>query len=193
MTEVWKEIQNTNGKYLVSNKGNVCGPKGLLNKFLKGQYLTVGIRYGEQGKRYAKSIHVHRLVAIAFIPNPNNKLQVNHIDGNKFNNSVDNLEWATAYENQKHRIEILGKGSSGTNNPMYGKSGANGPKFKDYILQIDKDGNTVNRFESALEAARYINGFTKHNIGAGKIAECCRHIRKTYHGYQWIFEREHKS
>lgn len=193
MTEIWKEIQNTNGKYFVSNKGNVKGQKGLLKPFVKHLYLAVNIRYGEAGERYGQSIHIHRLVAEAFIPNLENKFQVNHIDGNKFNNSVENLEWVTAYENQKHRIEILGKGSSGTNNPMYGKCGANSPKFKDYILQIDKDGNVVNRFESALEAARSINGSTKHNIGAGKIAECCRYVRKTYHGYQWIFEKEHKS
>lgn len=193
MTEIWKEIKGTNGKYLVSNKGNIKGPKGTLKLFARGLYLAVSIRYGEAGKRYAKSEHVHRLVATAFVSNLDNKSQVNHIDGNKFNNNADNLEWVTAQENQQHRAMVLGKGSAGKLNPMYGKSGAKGPKFKDYILQVDKDGNVVNRFESALEAARYINGFTKHNIGAAKIAECCRYTRKTYHGYQWIFEKEYKS
>lgn len=193
MTEVWKEIHGTNGKYFVSNKGNVKSVNGPLRAFINYLYLAVNIRCGEAGKRFARLKYVHRLVAEAFIPNTQNKPQVNHIDGNKLNNNVENLEWATADENQKHRVEVLGKGSAGENNPMYGKSGANGPKFKDYILQIDKESNVVNRFESALEAARYINGFTKHNIGAAKIAECCRHVRKTYHGYQWIFEKEYKS
>lgn len=54
-------------------------------------------------------IWLHRLVAATFIENPENKLQVNHIDGNKHNNAVSNLEWVTNSENQRHRIDILGK------------------------------------------------------------------------------------
>lgn len=68
-------------------------------------YLSVGM--SKEGK--TKTYSVHRLVAKAFIPNPENKPEVNHKDGNKFNNNVDNLEWVTGAENKRHCREVLGK------------------------------------------------------------------------------------
>ena len=75
---------------------------------LRGNYLRVSLNN--------KSYSVHRLIAIAWIPNPDRKPQVNHIDGNKLNNHAENLEWATASENQKHVSEALNKRCS-ENNP----------------------------------------------------------------------------
>ena len=104
MQEVWKEIEGTNGMYQVSNLGNVKSftriKKGGLLKFghFSNGYLFAHIRIN--GKR--RSYLVHRLVASAFLPNPQNLPQVNHKDENKTNNRVDNLEWCTHLYNQNY-------------------------------------------------------------------------------------------
>lgn len=104
--EEWKAVEGTNGRYEVSNTGKVrsliCSDCGLIKELKptmdnKG-YLRVGL-WGNGKRNQAK---VHRLVAIAFIPNPENKPEVNHLDGNKTNNNVSNLQWATASENTLH-------------------------------------------------------------------------------------------
>lgn len=104
--EVWKDIEGYEGLYQVSSWGRV---KRLnTGRILKGRkntnsYLTVGLcKNGEQ-----KDYLIHRLVAQAFIPNPHNKPQVNHIDENKENNHAENLEWVTAKENNNHGTHNL--------------------------------------------------------------------------------------
>lgn len=105
--EVWKPIQGYEDRYAVSSLGRVCSfptqrrkyAKILKNKLTKDGYYETAL-VGD-GCKY-KYVRTHRLVASAFIPNPDDKPEVNHIDGNKLNNAVSNLEWVTSSENQKH-------------------------------------------------------------------------------------------
>ena len=106
--EIWKDIKGYEGLYQISNLGRVKSlprqkTKGGILKQFSTEYLVVSMV--ENGK--IKKIKVHRLVAETFIPNPNNLPQVNHIDGNKFNNNMNNLEWVTSKENIIH-ANIMG-------------------------------------------------------------------------------------
>src|SRR3990167_2906059 len=118
MKETWKDILGYEGLYQVSNLGRVKSlsklkingqfthitkEKILININNKTGYLQVNLTRNTQ-----KVFSVHRLVAQAFIPNPENKPQTNHKDGNKKNNHIDNLEWATVSENGIHSYRVLG-------------------------------------------------------------------------------------
>lgn len=124
MEEIWKDCIGWEGLYMVSNLGNVKAlaktvkysdgrvynyKEKLLKKSLSSGYPTVHF-YSLNGGRVTWL--VHRLVAVNFIPNPNQKITVNHIDGVKTNNKVSNLEWATYQENNSHAINTgLHKGT----------------------------------------------------------------------------------
>ena len=99
--EIWKPVKGYEGLYEVSNMGSVRNSKtGKLKipQLMKRGYVQVLLWTNHQ----AKGFTIHRLVAEAFLPNPNNFSDVNHKDGNKQNNSVDNLEWCTRSYNLKH-------------------------------------------------------------------------------------------
>ena len=110
MGEIWKAIEGTNGRYEVSNTGKVrslnynkTGKIKELNQKIDKYGYCIVILHMDKKQKYPT---VHRLVAKAFIPNPDNLPQVNHIDGNKQNNNVDNLEWCTNSENVQHAFDI---------------------------------------------------------------------------------------
>lgn len=107
MVELWKDIEGFEGLYQVSNLGRVRsyfreGTKGgIIKQFIINRYPKVHLFKDGVGK----FIYTHRLVALAFIPNPENKPQINHINGNKYDNRAINLEWATSQENIQHAID----------------------------------------------------------------------------------------
>lgn len=128
MKEQWKEIKGNREIYEISNLGNIKTKdrEGARGKYIKGHilsqrdnsngYLRCDINI--EGK--TKSYLVHRLVAEKFIPNPDDKPFVNHIDGNKHNNSIDNLEWCTRSENEKHAWKTGLKHDIATKGELHG-------------------------------------------------------------------------
>ena len=173
--EEWRTIFDF-PNYEVSNKGNIRSKEyndslGHLrsSKKLKKQVNNCGYEYVilSSKEEKHKTLTVHRIVAKTFIPNPEEKEDVNHIDGNKLNNNVNNLEWTTTQENIIKRYEI----------------GIDGNNYK-RVSQFDKDGNLVGSFPSSYEAER-ITGISRTHIGG-----CCRGERLTAGGYVWKFEIE---
>ena len=175
-----KDIVGYEGLYKITSDGKVYSLYS--HRYLKAHidgcgYERVKLYKNHKGIQY----DIHRLVAEAFIPNPENKEQVNHIDGDKQNNKASNLEWCTNTENQRHRIDVLGKDCKGEHNPMYGVSGEKSPVFKGYILQIDKNtGEILGRFAGSGDVIRHFPEFKSSGINKAVLG-----INKTYKGYIW--------
>lgn len=119
MIENWKDIQGVEGIYQVSDSGKIKSVSRVIIKsngtkvFLKELILTPGTNQGKyyfvslvNKNRKKKSFLVNRIVAITFIPNPENKPEVNHKDGNRINNALENLEWVTKSENVIHSYSM---------------------------------------------------------------------------------------
>lgn len=182
MIEKWEPIQGYESLYEVSNLGNVkslskvrgcCngGEKILKQQYAKSGYMIVGLC--KNGKM--KSFNVHKLVAKAFIPNFNNKPQINHIDGNKCNNKVDNLEWCTVSENVKHAYDNnLKKGA------WVGQKDGKHPNSRK-VAQYNKEMILIKIWDSMSEAHRETGVFVD------SISKCCKKIYKTAGGYIWEY------
>ena len=185
MKEIWKDIKGYEGYYQISNLGNIRSlfgwniHKGYFNRLktmhptlANTGYLVVNLTY-----KNSKIYQIHRLVAEAFIPNSENKPCINHKDGNKQNNKVDNLEWCTYSENEKHAYSINLKV-----NPNIGKFGNLHWNSKS-ILQIDKSTNKIiNRYDSIMSAER------DTGIPNTNICKCCKGVLKSAGGYIWKYE-----
>lgn len=171
-----------NGLYEVSNLGNVRSLKYRRQKENKsnthlhlmrpsehkdGYYMLVFTRNYKRKMKY-----IHRLVAETFIPNPNNLLEVNHKDGNKQNNKVNNLEWCSRLENIRH---IYTTGLKKTGKYLY-----NARKVKQYSL----DNKLIAIYETQTEASK------KLKINQADISRCCRGLRNKAGGYIWKYADE---
>ena len=167
--EEWRDIEGYEGLYQVSNMGRVRS----LNYMHTGKIREISQRtkktgyqdvlLHKNGKR--KLWSVHRLVATAFIPNPDNKPEVDHIDTNPSNNNVDNLRWVTSLENRHNPITLQHRRENvaGQNNPMYGKRGSKHKRSKKVICT-----STGEVFESICIAA------DKYNLSTSGISKCCK-------------------
>lgn len=125
--ELWKNDSEFGNYYEVSNKGQIRNKKG---KILKQELHSTGcyrIRLCICQKKFSRS--VHRMVANTFISNPKNKPEVNHIDGNRLNNKLENLEWVTKQENMNHAVE------TGLINNPFGKDSRNS-KFRITVFDL---------------------------------------------------------
>ena len=185
-SEVWKDVAGYEGVYQVSNKGNVrsvarkdsigrkCGGRMLKPGYDKDGYLRVNIyKNGKQKTRF-----IHRLVAGAFVPNPNGYSEINHRDENKVNNYANNLEWCTRECNVNHGTLIERSAQ------------ARSKKVKATNIET----NEVITFNSTVEAG--CKGYDQ-----GGVAKACRGTYKartgkliggdgrTYKGYKWSYEQ----
>lgn len=170
--EHWKVVEGTNGALEVSNLGRV---KSNLRdgRILKTQKDNKGyhrLRMTIQRERYA--FKVHRLVAQAFIPNPDNKPQVNHIDGNKDNNAASNLEWVSNVENAHHAIR------NGLWENVYKASLKENESRKRPVIAF-KDGKSI-EFDSIRDAER--------TIGSRHITDVLKGKRKQAKGYTFAYK-----
>ena len=169
--EIWKEVAD-NENYIVSNTGRVRrkGSEYDHSVYEKKGYLLVDLY--KEGTRSKK--RVNRLVAEAFIPNPHNKPEVNHKDGNKINNNVSNLEWATKKENCRHAWD---NGLVQPSRSMLGKKNPNAGR-KGKPIRIIETGEV---FESSLACEKAIDGNNRH------INDCLRGRQKTHRGYHFEY------
>lgn len=158
---MWKQYLNTN--YSVSDDGQVKNNKTnkILSQSTQQDYKHVTLNIDGKQKR----MRVHRLVAEVFLDNPQNKPYVNHKDGNRGNNSVENLEWVTPAENTQHAV-LTGLFVSGVAKP---------------VNQYSLDGQLMMTFPSATEASR------QTGTAQEKITMCCKRQRETANDYQWRY------
>jgi len=161
--EIWKEIDGMNGRYLISSLGNVYSVR---SKVIMKVFDTNGYN---RVKIFKKGYRVHRLVGTHFVPNPENKPYINHINANKKDNRMENLEWCTTEENNKHSAD-LGLGT---------------PSKK--IVRICLDSGEVAIFESINSAGKELPAINAKE----KIRKVLQKKWSQYKGNSYIFYEEY--
>lgn len=181
MEEVWKDIEGYENRYQISNLGNV---KSLQYRGHKGVEKNLVPKVNNSGRLWVELIKngktkqflIHRLVGMAFIPNPDNLPQINHMDENPKNNQVDNLEWCTGDYNIKYFQE---------RHPEFAKqrrsTGRYNRKLDKPVNQIDDCGNVVKRWNNARAIVNEI-GYNQWSI-----TQCCDGKRKSAYGFRWQY------
>lgn len=184
--EEWRDVVGFEGKYLISNQGRVISLRrktyaGSGNyKYLSPRLMTPSIMYNgyygvmlcnvskKDGINHRRQHYIHRLIAEAFIPNPQNKPLIDHIDTNRTNNSISNLRWCTQTENM--------------NNPTTMRNHPNNTK----IIQLSLNNEPLKYFRS-MEATR-VEGFNPTCVG-----NCCRGVQISHKGYHWVYLSDYNA
>ena len=192
--EIWKPIKGF-ALYQVSSFGAVRSisrirysnlhPEGNLirgkvlspNKNVRSGYLSVTLCNGKTKQR----LYIHRLVALAFLPNPYNLPEVNHKDENKSNNRLENLEWCSVLYNKHY-------GTGQQRRLLSARLNKRGRCYPKKVLQFSLDGEYINSYNSSEDAARAIG----HPKGGGQIRRCARGYSGTLqaYGYKWSYENQ---
>ena len=200
MKEIWKDIEGYEGLYQVSNFGKVrsldrynskgCWIKGCILEptNCKGYLQIVLFLNGKKSYYY-----IHRIVAEAFLPNPDNKPEIDHINTDKTDNTVwlnedgsvnydkTNLRWVTHTENMNNPLTRKKQSTR-----FKGKIGHNTPASK-IIAQLDKNGKLLKVWLCAMDAVRQ-EGYTQEHISS-----CCKGTLKTHKGYKWQYIDDYLS
>lgn len=167
MPEVWKPIKRYEDLYLVSNYGMVKNriTSNLLKiRYTKGGYARVNLSRCQNLETFL----VHRLVAEHFLPNPNNLPEVNHINEDKTDNRVDNLEWCDRSYNVNFGTRVQRQRE----------------KVSKPVTQYSMNGEPIGYFDSTVQAGKQ-TGVNNH-----RIADCCRGTRKSAGGFKWSYRKK---
>lgn len=181
MKEIWKDIEGFEGIYQISDKGNVkslnyrrTGKEMVLKPGTYGGYFMVNLYINGKSKGYK----IHQLVCKTFLENINYKPCINHKNGIKTDNRLDNLEWVTYSENSQHSYDTgLQKGA------LLGKLGSK-HHSSIAIYQYSKSGDFIKEFGSSFEAQR------ETGIHHSQILRCCKRLKKykTAGGFCWRYK-----
>ena len=170
---MWKDIKGYEGVYQVSDEGEIkrffkTGREKIIKGTLTSGYPSICLSVDNQQKAF----YIHRLVAEAFIDKPRTDipLEVNHKDGNRQNNKVENLEWVTLRENQLHAMGEL-------NHHLWGKPAKR-------VKRIDpQTGEVLAEYASLADAARYVGKMSAKQL----ITDTCKGYKNTAYGYRWEY------
>lgn len=189
MEEIWKDIDGYEGLYRISNFGNVLSlnyRKHGYAKLLTPKKSNSGRLWVElikDGKK--KQMLIHRLVGMAFIPNPDNLPQINHKDENPKNNRVDNLEWCTYHYNMLYTIsrhpEKYPYASGAVTRKKPEKERKIGKRMGFKINQYSMDGEFIKQWENSRTI------FLLTGMSDWSISECCRGKRQKAYGFKWRY------
>ena len=197
MKEEWRDIPQYEGLYQVSNQGQIRSIDRIVRRndettknlrgfillplYQKSGYMFVFLSKNGKAKRMA----IHRAVALAFIPNPENKPEVNHINEDKTDNRVENLEWDTIKENRNYGTRIArgiaNRNQTGEKNGMFGKRGSLNPNSKK-VLQYDLSGQFIREYDSVKMAAEMTHS------NASLIARVANGYLKQTNSFIWRYK-----
>lgn len=187
MIEIWKDIKGYENLYQVSNLGNVKSLDKYINNgtglfFKKGQNLKIKvykgycyIRLNKNGEQ--KQFLLHRLVAEHFIPNPENKPCIDHINTDKTDNRIENLRWVTQKENVNNPLSI---NKMKQNHHLKNRFGKLNPHSIP-ILQFTKDGELIRKWDCIKDVERELN------FSGGYVGNCCKGKKQIAYGYKWKY------